>query len=479
MRAGLLTVLALVVVTYYGFAKDNPFHRPFHVGVVVQDAAGLKPGSLVRIAGVDVGQVSSIKRYRGAEASLLNLDINSNGLPVHDSATVRIRPRLFLEGNFIVELSPGAPGSPALKDGDTIPITHSSRAVQLDEVLSTLQGPERKDLQIVIQKLGGALADVDPNDKNSLTKGQSAGQSLNDTIAAAAGAGTDIKQLARALQGENSGDLASTIKSLAKVTGPLADNADELGQLVDGLDRTVSVFSENADAVRAGVQELPKTVQVAQTELPKVDKALGPISAVSRNVTKALPNVPGLVKASDPFLDQTKQFLSADEGGALVKSLQPITENLAVAAPHLATVLSDLDRLSVCTSDVIAPTANQVISDGQYTTGLSSYQELLRGFVGLAGSTQGYDANGAFVRASTSSGYTFLTGTRQDQPEGKAKLRDVGVANSAPLSTRPAKPVGTLMTQTKAPWSFKTACTAAEKPDLNSVLTGPADGAGK
>ncbi|MBJ7366739.1 MAG: MBL fold metallo-hydrolase, partial [Thermoleophilia bacterium] len=50
--------------------------------------------------------------------------------------------------------TPGVTPAAILEDGDTIPLTQSSRSPQLDEILSTLQGPERKDLQVVIQQVG-------------------------------------------------------------------------------------------------------------------------------------------------------------------------------------------------------------------------------------------------------------------------------------------------------------------------------------
>ena len=471
-RAGILFVIVLSFLIYYGFKKDNPFSRPFHLSVVVQDSAGVKRGSVVRIAGVDVGKVSGVERYNGAEAAQINMDINANGLPVYRGATVRIRPRLFLEGNFVLDVSPGAPNNKPLEDGDTIPLTQSSRSPQLDEILSTLQGPEREDLQVVIRQLGTAFAAPTSADKNPLTKGQSAGQSLNDTIRAAAGAGKDIEKLARALQGQQRGDLAAAIRSFARLTGPVADQADALGQLIDGLDRTVSVFAENSQDVSASVAELPATLKVAEETLPQIQAALGPITTVSKNVTAGLDRVPGLVDASGPFLTQTKALLSPEEAGALVDNLEPITEGLAESAPYLESILDNLDNLSTCTSSVLVPTANQQISDGQYTTGLTSWDETLRGFVGLAGSTQSYDANGLFSRAAASQGFNYVGGKRRT-PGQKPYL---GSTNSQTTSTRPAFPAKTLMSSTGAPWNFDVPCTAKSLQNLNGVKTGGADG---
>ncbi len=477
MRAGLIAAFLALVLVVIAFTKDNPFHRPLHIGVVVENAAGVKPGSVVRIAGVDVGAVNTIERYNGSEAAKLNLDINSNGLPIYEDARVRIRPRLFLEGNFVVEISPGRPGTTRLGDGDTIPITRTSRAVQLDEVFSTLQGPERKDLQVVIQQIGKALGEPDPSDPGatSLTRGETGGESLNDTLKAAADAGPDIEKLARALQGQQRGDLAGAIRAFARASAPLADRADDLGRLIDGLDRTVSVFADNSSAVRASVTKLPQVVRTAERALPQVRAALPPTRAVSSNVADALENTPALVRASGPFLTQTEELLSDDEGGALAASLEPISSGLAKSAPSLAAILSDLDRISVCTTDVLVPTANQKISDGQYTTGLTSWQEFLRSWVGLASSASNFDANGAFARAATAQGSLFLAGKRQQAKNAEAPY--IGTSNSQPLSTRPAKPATSGVTASSAVWRFDQPCNASMKPDLNSVPTGSADGA--
>jgi len=46
----------------------------------------------VRIAGVDVGKVASIKR--DGNTGLVTMEIQDKGLPIHHDATVKIRPRI-------------------------------------------------------------------------------------------------------------------------------------------------------------------------------------------------------------------------------------------------------------------------------------------------------------------------------------------------------------------------------------------------
>ena len=103
----------------------------------------------MRIAGVNVGKVTEVELAPDGEAANVTFTIDEEGLPLHDDARITIRPRLFLEGNFFVDLKPGTPDSPQLDSGDTIAITQTSTPVQLDQVLTALQSDSREDLTAV------------------------------------------------------------------------------------------------------------------------------------------------------------------------------------------------------------------------------------------------------------------------------------------------------------------------------------------
>jgi phospholipid/cholesterol/gamma-HCH transport system substrate-binding protein len=75
------------------------------------------------------------------------MEIESRGLPIHSDATLKIRPRLFLEGNWFVELQPGSPSAQTLSSGYTIPIAQTADPVQLDQVLDALNTDTRANLQ--------------------------------------------------------------------------------------------------------------------------------------------------------------------------------------------------------------------------------------------------------------------------------------------------------------------------------------------
>ena len=114
------------------------------------------------------------------------MTIQPMGLPIYKDAEMKVRPRIFLEGNFFVDIQPGTPGAGKVPDGGTIPITQTASPVQLDQVLTALQADTRKQLQVLLQGYGNALngkplpgedADQDPD-----VKGLTAGQALNKSL---------------------------------------------------------------------------------------------------------------------------------------------------------------------------------------------------------------------------------------------------------------------------------------------------------
>ena len=93
----------------------------------------------MRIAGVNVGKVTEVEREEGSDLVKVTMEMDDTGLPIHEDATLKIRSRIFLEGNFFVDLRPGTPSGDKVDDGDTIPVTQTSTPVQLDELLTALQ----------------------------------------------------------------------------------------------------------------------------------------------------------------------------------------------------------------------------------------------------------------------------------------------------------------------------------------------------
>ena len=82
-KAGLLAIFVIVVITYLAFAKQIPFtSHPYKLKAVFANATNLRPNSVVRIAGVNIGKVTGISAYKDANgdptgAALVTMEIES------------------------------------------------------------------------------------------------------------------------------------------------------------------------------------------------------------------------------------------------------------------------------------------------------------------------------------------------------------------------------------------------------------------
>src|SRR3954449_13600424 len=142
--AGLIFVVIVAVFSFEVFTHANPFSSPYELKATFANATNVRTNSPVRIAGVEVGKVKKVEAAGSdSTAATLTMEIKDSGLPIHKDAYLKIRPRIFLEGNFFVDLSPGSPTAPELDSGKTVGMVQTDGPVQIDQVLTTLQKDTR------------------------------------------------------------------------------------------------------------------------------------------------------------------------------------------------------------------------------------------------------------------------------------------------------------------------------------------------
>ena len=178
--------VAFVSAWYLAYTKHIPFtSHGYELKAVFENAATLQANSPVRIAGVNVGKVLSVKPEGDMTRGHLHRQRRRPAGPLRRQLT--LRPRLFLEGNFFLDLTPGSPSAPDLSSGDTIPVTRTATAVQLDQVLTALQqDPERYNLQRLLDCYGTALTHVptaaEDATQDPQVQGLTAAAALNDSF---------------------------------------------------------------------------------------------------------------------------------------------------------------------------------------------------------------------------------------------------------------------------------------------------------
>jgi phospholipid/cholesterol/gamma-HCH transport system substrate-binding protein len=432
-------ILIFTVGPYLAFTKHIPFTSyGYELKATFTNSANISVKSPVRIAGVEVGKV--IKSERDGNATTVIFTVDNSGRPIHQDAFASIRPRIFLEGNFFVDLDPGSPGSPELASDGTIPISHTSTAVQIDEVLTALQSPVRADLGRLLESYGQALTHepTAAEDMNQLpqVRGLSGGQALNKTFQYGGEAGKYSAQVANALIGTQKHDLAKLVSGSARTFNAFSADQAALQGLIDNFNVFTGALANQSENLKTTIHELAPTLQTAHTSLVSLDRSLPPLRTYAIELTPAVAELPELVSSSKPWLAQVRPLLSGKEAGGAVKLLAEATPGLAGATQAGKSVaLPQANRLALCTTKVLVPTSEEPIDD-RFSDGGPNYRDFWRLLSDFAGASQNFDGNGPYVRAQGGGGPVLLeelNPTLENVPQQHQFSR----AAEVPLGTQP------------------------------------------
>jgi phospholipid/cholesterol/gamma-HCH transport system substrate-binding protein len=467
IRNALILIALVLVGTYFAVTKSIPFKPEYELHAVFENAANIRKDSPVRIAGVNVGEVKSVRSV--GNVSEVTFTVKDDGRPIHDDASVEIRPRIFLEGNFFLDVKSGSPSAPELEDGDTIPVTQTSTAVQLDQVLTTLQAPDRKNLQKLLQGYGTALnhqptaaedRGLDPD-----IHGKSAAEAINQSFVYGATAARDSAVVNEALLGTQPHDFSDLLSAQARLFGALSGRQEQLKGLVTNFNTTIGAFAAESDNLARTVKLLAPTLETARPSLLHTNQSLPYLRAFARDITPGIEELPETIAVSQPWLSQTKALLGRNE-------LQPIARELRLTGPPAGisaaagpSVFSQTELLSRCVSNVLIPTGDVVITD-QFSTGVPNFKEFGYAAASFAGESQTFDGNGPYLRFQSGGGTNLVTSA---QPGG-------GFEGETLFGRAPLAPTGSQPVTSGSPPPFRTdvPCHLNAIPDLN----GPAGAVG-
>jgi phospholipid/cholesterol/gamma-HCH transport system substrate-binding protein len=466
---GLLVAILFVVGFYLGFTKHVPFtSRGYELHATFESATTLKPDSPVRIAGVNVGKVISVEPTPNSRMAEATFTISDDGLPIHKDATIALRPRLFLEGNFFLDLHPGSPSAPDLSSGSTIPMTQTTTAVQIDEILTSLQSDTRVNLKRALAGYGTAL-NAPPTAAEDATQdpdvqGMTAGQAINETFRYGGKAGRTSAIVNDALLGLHPHDLSGLIRGQRDLFTQLASTDGALSGLITNFNTTAGALAAESANLSASIHELAPTLEEARPSLRHLSDALPPFRALARASLPGIRELPATIRAGSPWLVQVAKLLRKSELGGAANRLAAAAPGLAKVGHKSLRLFPQLGLTGRCVSHNLVPAGNAVIDDAggayPFSTGQPNFREFFYGVTQLAGESQGFDGNGPFVRFQAGGGPQLV----RMPVQGTAAPDNFVWGNniSGNIHTRPRLPVGG-----KPPFRMDVPCYTQDVPNLN------------
>ncbi len=373
VRFAIVFLLVIAIGVYFGFTKHLPFKHGYRLNAQFASALNIKPKSPVRIAGVNVGKVTGIER--DGSTALVKMEIEGRGLPIHSDATVKIRPRIFLEGNWFVELQPGSPSAKTLSSGATLPSTQSSDPVQLDQVLDALNTDTRQNLQNFLIGYGNGLtrkpSKADNAEQDPEVRGVNAAEALNKTYHRAESAERGGAIINQSIGGTEVHDLSKLVASIGKVTAALNVHEQQLGELFVNFNIFFRSLARQASSLRAAVAVLPSALHNVDTGLRELDASFPPTRTFATDILPGVKNTPQTVAATLPWIEQVEASLAPNELGGVAKGLEAATPQLALLTSEQVPFQKQAELFNKCLTNVLYPAGNTRLQDGSATSAAS------------------------------------------------------------------------------------------------------------
>ncbi|WP_406691931.1 MlaD family protein [Saccharopolyspora sp. ID03-671] len=337
LKVGLsLAAVAAVVATGFTAAGTGD-DDDVSLTVMFPDASPLIPGNLVRLSGVEVGQIESVELQDGQAAVKMRLD--PSVLPLHSDASAKIRPVTLLGERFI-DLSRGSDNAPEMQEPLVIHSQRTTRAVDLDEVLNSLDDPSSTALAALVTTLGEGTA------------GQ--GANVDEALKALAPAMQNTRELGAVLEQQNA-VLGQLVDRTSPVAQALAErNGGNLDQAVEQGKQLLASVASQRQAMKDSLVQLPGTLQKANQVLSEVSgvaeagtPVLRDVRPVTDNLTQITSELDAFADAADPalgslppVLDKAKGLL--DQAAPAVRDLRPGADQLPVVGESAHRLVGDL-----------------------------------------------------------------------------------------------------------------------------------------
>jgi phospholipid/cholesterol/gamma-HCH transport system substrate-binding protein len=379
--ASVLLAAGALVVFGTGASDDGGGYR---VRAIFMNAFSVIPGEDVKIAGVKVGKIESLDVTPDHKAAVV-LRIDRPGFDdFRTDAECTIRPQSLI-GEKFVECTPTQPrpenAQPAPKlrriergEGKgqyLLPVSQTSKPVDLDLVNNTLRLPYRERLAIILNELGTGLAGRGGDLRLAIVNANPALKETDQVLAILAEQNRVLADLAR------DGDA---------ILAPLARNRAEVADFVTQADITAQATAERSSDLEQDIAKLPAFLRELTPTMERLGGVADQATPVLTDLGKQAPAINRFVEELGPFSQAgIPAFESlgdaADVGGpALVKS-KPIITDVGQLASTAKPLTNNLAALLTSLKD---------------TGGIERLMDYL--FYQVA-AINGFDADGHYLRA--------------------------------------------------------------------------------
>lgn len=325
-----LLCFVLLLWLWLSFGGSTPL-RPegYRFQIPFGEATQLAKEADVRIAGINVGKVKGLQTNKETGLSIATIEMQPKFAPVPVDTRATLRQKTLL-GETYIELTPGGPGSPKLKEGAALAAAQVSPTVELDKILRTFDPKTREALSNWIYQMALSLRGRSGDVSRLIGNLPGFEEQMTQLLTTVDQQGQAVSQFSRSTAGvldaltERDGQLQSFIRSSDRVfstTGArnrqLADALRALPTFQRELGATVrrlTAYAKDTDPLvrelMPSARELSPTVKALVATGPDLRAALTRIGPLTKASERGLPAMTRLVQELRAFLPEVDDPLS-------------------------------------------------------------------------------------------------------------------------------------------------------------------------
>jgi phospholipid/cholesterol/gamma-HCH transport system substrate-binding protein len=252
-----LATLVAAFLVYRFVTKSGGSGNGYRVYAMMADATGIAQRSQVRIAGIPVGNIESVKLDHGR--ARIDIRINPDVPLYEDAAVAKVSSSLL--GEYFLSLSPGTEGRRKLKDGDRIGVV--VEAATTDQIMKDIASISKD-----VKKVTEALANTVGTDQGR--------ENIKDTLANLAQVTDALNKTVR----ENRDTIHSILINMERIT---TEGRPEVREILGNVRETTAELRELMQKTDGPPGTQPPAGEIRQI-VEKVNRASTSLESALKNI---------------------------------------------------------------------------------------------------------------------------------------------------------------------------------------------------
>lgn len=382
--------IGVAVIGFVVLAAGDGGHR---ISMVAPGTSNITTGQPVHATGETIGSVDSVEPVDRGRAARITVQIDDEDywpLPSDSKVEIRLGGTASFSNQYLL-VTRGESESEMLEDGGELPKENVKVPVDLEDVLSLIDGPLRADLRELIANGAAGFAEAGPPLRRALRHSPPALRQASHVM-------SELTRDQETLEG--------LIVSTGNVVDAVHRSSPDVGALIDGAAQTFDAIGSESTELEETIEHLPAALRQTRTTLARADVTLREAGSL---VTDLAPGVDELQRTAAPL-------------SATLASLRRITPT-ATAALERSRGARKAGRLLFALSDAspaLRSTAKQAATEvgcvRPYAPEIVLFGTTWGDFI------SGYDEKDHYLRAQVQS---YLPSAVNTQPLTPGELADL------------------------------------------------------